>query len=139
MIESLDLDSKKLLNQLVQTVLVTQQENEHERLAVLATKRKIVQSMQKLEAERMHCEKIKQDLFHAQKSRNNNSMAVMATEEPRPSSALERSGVPRKKRSISVKRYKIESDGSKTLVSTRPLTLNESCAYVVRDKQTRRS
>ena len=43
LIETLDADSKKLLNGLVQSVLVTQMENDKDKLSLLAQKRKIVQ------------------------------------------------------------------------------------------------
>ena len=43
LIETLDPDSKKLLNGLVQSVLVTQLENDKDKLGLLAQKRMVVQ------------------------------------------------------------------------------------------------
>ena len=44
LIESLDNESKKILNALVQSVLTTQQENDKDKLQLLAHKRQLLQA-----------------------------------------------------------------------------------------------
>ena len=44
LIESLDAASKKILNGLVQSVLLTQQENDKDKLSLLTQKRELVQA-----------------------------------------------------------------------------------------------
>ena len=53
LIESLDNESKKILNALVQSVLTTQQENDKDKLQLLAHKRQLLQAEQKLEKDKM--------------------------------------------------------------------------------------
>ena len=57
LIESLDNESKKVLNALVQSVLTTQQENDKDKLDLLAHRRALLQSEQRLEKEKLEYEK----------------------------------------------------------------------------------
>ena len=53
LIESLDNESKKILNALVQSVLTTQQENDKDKLQLLSQKRLLLQAEQKLAKDKM--------------------------------------------------------------------------------------
>ena len=57
LIESLDPESKKVLNALVQSVLITQQENDKDKLSLLKNKRQIVAAENKLEKEKIDYQK----------------------------------------------------------------------------------
>ena len=63
LIESLDPESKKILNSLVQSVLLTQQENDKDKLQLLSHKRQIVHAEQKLEKDKLEYQKQKIELM----------------------------------------------------------------------------
>lgn len=102
LIESLDPESKKMLNSLVQSVLATQQDTEKERLEVLQVRRQLIKTQQQLEAERLDFERKKFELLKIVKAR---SQALDATK------AVQRIATKRRK-NVSVRRYKVEKDGA---------------------------
>ena len=62
LIDSLDPDSKKVLNSLVQSVLVTQQENDKKKLEVLGQKRALIQAQRTMMDQELENEKQKLEL-----------------------------------------------------------------------------
>ena len=62
LIDSLDPKSKKVLNSLVQSVLITQQENDKNKLELLGQKRELVQAQKQVMQERLETEKKKLEL-----------------------------------------------------------------------------
>ena len=62
LIDSLDPKSKKVLNSLVQSVLITQQENDKNKLELLGQKRELVQAQKAVMQERLETEKKKLEL-----------------------------------------------------------------------------
>lgn len=62
LIDSLDPESKKVLNSLVQSVLVTQQENDKDKLELLGMKRKLISQQKTLMQEKLETEKQKIEL-----------------------------------------------------------------------------
>ena len=62
LIDSLDPEAKKVLNSLVQSVLVTQQENDKNKLDLIAKKRALVQAEKTMMNEKLETEKQKIEL-----------------------------------------------------------------------------
>ena len=56
MIDSLDPESKKVLNSLVQSVLITQQENEKQKLELLGKKRSLIAAQRNMMQEKLEAE-----------------------------------------------------------------------------------
>ena len=56
LIDSLDPESKKVLNSLVQSVLITQQENEKQKLDLLGKKRALIQAQRNMMQEKLESE-----------------------------------------------------------------------------------
>ena len=62
LIDSLDPESKKVLNSLVQSVLVTQQENDKNKLEMIGKKKALIQSQKTMMDEKLETEKQKFEL-----------------------------------------------------------------------------
>ena len=115
--------------------MITQQENDKDKLELLAHKRALLQSEQKLEREKLEYEKQRFELLKLKKEQEDaerriekslNDLSVIQKEIG--TIPTDRSQQKRKrKRTVSVKRYRINTDGTKTLVAvTTPMSCQNS-------------
>ncbi len=106
LIDSLNPKQKKCLNDLVLSVLRTQKDNEEEKLKLINLKRDVIKQQQLAEQEKLEYERQKISLFKLMKA---NSVKLKIVEPSRVT--------PKSKKTI-VRRYRIEKDGTKTLISS---------------------
>ena len=148
LIDSLDPESKKVLNSLVQSVLVTQQDNDKNKLELLGQKRVLIQAQRTMMEEKLETEKQKFELQRLAKEKTsklgNLSQLHVELDHLRsctPSnlnrttlSRLEAGDKKKRRKVLSIRRFKVSSDGTRRLISvqsgfrTTKAEPDESCA-----------